>query len=268
MNLLEELKRRNVVRVGIAYVLLIWVLIQVTDTVAPVFHLPEWTLAFVTWIGIIGLPIVLIFSWVFELTPEGLKREVDIDRTQSITSETGRKINYVVIGLLAVAVIVLLVDRQTDDAVPDAAAPTVVAEDAAEESGYDSIGVLPFVNMSDDPSQEYFSDGISEELLNALAKLKGLQVAARTSSFAFKGQNQDITAIGKTLNVDTVLEGSVRKAGSTSITGSTSGPRPTTANSPIFSRCRTRLRPPSSMRSCCISMPVRWCNRVAPKSRT
>ena len=210
MNLFEELKRRNVVRVGIAYVLLIWVLIQVTDTVAPVFHLPEWTLAFVTWIGIIGLP---IFSWVFELTPEGLKREVDIDRTQSIASETGRKINYVVIGLLAVAVIVLLVDRQTDDAVPEAAAPTVVAEDVAEESGYDSIGVLPFVNMSDDPSQEYFSDGISEELLNALAKLKGLQVAARTSSFAFKGQNQDITAIGKTLNVDTVLEGSVRKAG-------------------------------------------------------
>jgi TolB-like protein len=212
-SLFEELKRRNVVRVGVAYVLLLWVAIQVTETVGPVLRLPEWTLAFVTWIGIIGLPVVLIFSWVFELTPEGLKREADVDRSASITPDTGRKLNYVVIGLLVVAVVVLLIDRGGETTASDPAATPVAGEVTATESGYDSIGVLPFVNMSDDASQEYFSDGISEELLNALAKLRGLQVAARTSSFAFKGQNQDIIEIGRKLNVDTVLEGSVRKAG-------------------------------------------------------
>jgi len=208
-SLFEELRRRNVVRVGVAYVLLLWVAIQVTETVGPVLRLPEWTLALVTWMGIIGLPVVLIFSWVFELTPEGLKRESDVDRSASITTATGRKLNYVVIGLLVAAIVVLLIDRGGETTSPGPAAGEVIAT----ESGYDSIGVLPFVNMSNDPSQEYFSDGIAEELLNALAKLKGLQVAARTSSFAFKGQNQDIIEIGKTLNVDTVLEGSVRKAG-------------------------------------------------------
>ena len=208
MSLFEELKRRNVVRVAVAYVLATWVLIQVTDTVAPALGLPDWTVALVTWLGIIGLPIVLIFSWVFEITPEGLKREVDVDRSQSITGDTGRKINYVVIGLLVAAVILLLVDREfADDSAPE------LEKIAETDSGYDSIGVLPFVNMSDDPNQDYFSDGIAEELLNALAKLNDLQVAARTSSFAFKGQNQDISEIGRQLNVDTVHEGSVRKAG-------------------------------------------------------
>ncbi len=212
-NLIEELRRRNVVRVGVAYVLLFWVLIQVTETVGPALQLPDWTLAFVTWIGIIGLPVVLIFSWVFELTPEGLKRESEVERSSSITSDTGRKINYVVIGLLIIAVVVLLVERETGDTTSDPTPAVAATAEEPNEDGYDSIGVLPFVNMSDDPGQEYFSDGISEELLNALAKLKGLQVAARTSSFAFKGQNQDITEIGRKLNVDTVLEGSVRKAG-------------------------------------------------------
>jgi TolB-like protein len=213
MNLFEELKRRNVFRVGVAYLLFAWVIIQVTDTVAPVLRLPEWTLAFVTWIGIIGFPVALFFAWAFELTPDGIKSEKDVDRSESITQDTGRKINVVVSALLVMAVVVLV---GKDFVFDDGAEPEVVAEDSAtapSPEGYESIGVLPFVNMSDDPSQEYFSDGISEELLNALAKLKDLQVAARTSSFAFKGQNQDIMAIGKQLNVDTVLEGSVRKSG-------------------------------------------------------
>lgn len=213
MDLYEELKRRNVFRVGAAYLLFAWVIIQVTDTVAPVLRLPEWTLAFVTWMGIIGFPLALLFAWAFELTPEGIKSEKDVDRSESVTQDTGRKINVIVIALLAIAVVVLI---GKDYVLDDVAKPEAVAQDAASvpsAEGYESIGVLPFVNMSDDPSQEYFSDGISEELLNALAKLKDLRVAARTSSFAFKGQNQDIMAIGKRLNVDTVLEGSVRKSG-------------------------------------------------------
>jgi TolB-like protein len=216
IGLFAELRRRNVFRVGIAYLLLAWIAIQVTDTVAPALNLPDWTLAFVTWMSILGLPLALFFAWAFELTPEGLKREKEVDRSESITGVTGRRIDFVVIGLLLIAVVFLVVDNYVfDDAeevvADDAAAPS---ESTGSQQAYDSIGVLPFVNMSDDPSQDYFSDGIAEELLNTLAKLKHLQVAARTSSFAFKGQNQDITDIGNKLKVDTVLEGSVRKSGS------------------------------------------------------
>lgn len=213
MELFAELKRRNVIRVGVAYLLFAWVIIQVTDTVGPVLKLPEWTLAFVTWIGIIGFPIALFFAWAFELTPDGIKSEKDVDRSESITHDTGRRVNAVVIGLLVIAVVFLVGKHYVFDDTPDSDAVTVDSASASSPDRHESIGVLPFVNMSDDPSQEYFSDGISEELLNALAKIKDLQVAARTSSFAFKGQNQDIMNIGRQLNVDTVLEGSVRKSG-------------------------------------------------------
>jgi TolB-like protein len=158
----------------------------------------------------------LFFAWAFELTPEGIKREKEVDRTRSMTRITGRRFDFIVIGLLAVVVLFLLADNFVFDD-----ADEVTAVDEALTSGvagspptYNSIGVLPFVNMSGDPSQDYFSDGIAEELLNTLAKLKHLQVAARTSSFAFKGGDQDIKEIGDQLKVDTVLEGSVRKSGS------------------------------------------------------
>jgi TolB-like protein len=161
----------------------------------------------------------------------------------------------------------------------DPVAESVVDEADSSREGFNSIGVLPFVNMSDDPAQEYFSDGISEELLNALAKLKDLQVAARTSSFAFKGRNQPVRDIGAQLNVDTVLEGSVRKAGNKiritaqlievengyhlwsetydSKTATTSGRKPTIGNSPIYLRYRTRSRPRSLPRCCRTSTRVR-----------
>ena len=215
MGLIAELKRRNVFRVGVAYVLLAWVVIQVTDTVGPAINLPEWTLTVVTWFGVIGFPFAVFFAWAFELTPGGIKRERDVDRSESVTHSTGRKIDFVIIGLLVVALLFVLI---FDDVAPptrkvEQASVEQVAADTAGERSYDSIGVLPFRNMSSDPEQEYLSDGIAEELLNALAKLKNLQVAARTSSFAFKGQNQSITEIGSKLRVDTVLEGSVRKSG-------------------------------------------------------
>jgi TolB-like protein/tetratricopeptide (TPR) repeat protein len=215
MRLFNELKRRNVFRVGAAYLLLAWILIQVTDTVSPALNLPVWTLSFVIWIAVIGFPIALLFAWAFELTPDGLKREKDVNRTESITYVTGKRINNVVLVLMAIAIVFLVADRFLRERSDGPASGTESAATSSPEGpdGYQSIGVLPFVNMSDDPSQEYFSDGIAEELLNALAKLKSVQVAARTSSFAFKGKNQDITEIGSELNVETVLEGSVRKSG-------------------------------------------------------
>jgi len=214
-EIIDKLKRRNVFRVAVAYAVLAWIVIQVTDTVAPPLHLPSWTLAFVTWIGIIGFPFALFFAWAFELTPEGVKRSSEVARTESIARLTGRKIDFIIIGLLAAAVVVLIVDNYV---LKDRQGVGPVAGDRAPDAavtrqGHASIAVLPFVNMSNDPEQDYLSDGLAEELLNLLARIKGLKVAARTSSFAFRGEEQDIRSIGDALNVSTLLEGSVRKSG-------------------------------------------------------
>ncbi|TNE57914.1 MAG: hypothetical protein EP340_07010 [Alphaproteobacteria bacterium] len=209
-NLFEEFKRRNIFRVGIAYLVMAWLVLQVGAIVAPALSLPEWTLSFIIFILVTGLPIALIFAWAFEMTPQGLKRTQEVDLTESVTAETGKKLNRIIIGILCLAVVALLVDRFVFGGA-DPAEKDREAEDAG--GPYESIAVLPFVNMSDDTAQDYFSDGISEELLNLLAKQRGLRVAARTSSFAYKGHNKDIKEIGQDLNVDTVLEGSVRKSG-------------------------------------------------------
>jgi TolB-like protein/DNA-binding SARP family transcriptional activator len=218
-SLVKELKRRNVFRVAVGYLILGWVVLQITDIVAPALHLPEWTMTLVLLLGVIGFPFALFFAWAFELTPEGLKREHEVDRSQSITHHTGRKVDFAIIGLLVVALVFIAWDAYLsgpDDEVPVAEAVGTAVETAQIEPGQAtpvSIAVLPFVNMSPDPDQEYFSDGLSEEILNLLAKVPDLKVIARTSSFAFKGKNQDIRTIGKALDVSTVLEGSVRKSG-------------------------------------------------------
>ncbi|TNE37289.1 MAG: hypothetical protein EP347_08360 [Alphaproteobacteria bacterium] len=209
-NLFDELKRRNIFRVGIAYLVMAWLILQVGAIVAPALSLPEWTLSFIIFVLVIGLPIALLFAWAFEMTPQGLKRTQEVDLTESVTAETGKKLNRIIIGILCLAVVALLVDRF----VFGGADPAKKDRGAEDVGGpYESIAVLPFVNMSDDAAQDYFSDGISEELLNLLAKQRGLRVAARTSSFAYKGNNKDIKEIGQDLDVDTVLEGSVRKSG-------------------------------------------------------
>jgi TolB-like protein/Tfp pilus assembly protein PilF len=236
VSLLQELKRRNVFRVGIAYLVASWLLLQITDILVPILDLPDSAARLVFLLLVIGLIPALIFAWAFELTPEGIKRERDVDRNQSVTSQTGRKLDRVIIGILVAAVIVLLVDRVTQkpEAEPSTAdrsaekgsepfsqVSTTSPEIPSEEMGSDplestikSIAVLPFVNMSSDPEQEYFSDGLAEELLNRLTKNPNLRVAARTSAFQFKGQNLDVADIGRQLKVDHVLEGSVRKSGS------------------------------------------------------
>jgi len=219
MSLFNELKRRNVFRVGIAYVVVAWVLLQAIDFALDIISAPNWVMQVFFLAAVVGLPLVLIFSWVFEMTPEGIKLESQIKRDESVTQHTSQKLDRTIITFLAFAVVLLLAERFMtggDTSVPAPAAEVVVEQaevaDMVEDSGIRSVAVLPFVNMSSDPEQEYFSDGLSEELLNRLAQNEQLRVAARTSSFQFKGQNLDIGEIGRQLKVDNVLEGSVRKA--------------------------------------------------------
>jgi TolB-like protein len=220
MSLFAELKRRNVVRVGLAYIIIGWVLAQVAEFAFETFGAPDWVLKVFVVILLLGLPLALFFSWAFELTPDGIKREADVDRDRSITSKTGRKLDFAIIAFLAVGLIYFFWESRIRDPGIDHQATT--SETAGlerrqaigtAEKEAPSIAVLPFVNMSDDESQDYFADGLSEELLNLLARTKGLKVSARTSSFAFKGQNRPIGEIAEILNVTTVLEGSVRRSG-------------------------------------------------------
>ncbi|NNJ73215.1 MAG: hypothetical protein HKP09_08540 [Enterobacterales bacterium] len=207
----NELKRRNVFKVGFGYIVLGWLVIQVADVVVPALSLPDWTITMLLVVGLCGFPFALFFAWAYELTPDGIKLENEIDREASIVNETGHKINYAIIGLLCVALSYFVYDKVTRVDSPQVPQETTVT-DTSNEAG---IAVLPFVNMSKDPDQEFFSDGITEELLNVLAKVPAIQVASRTSSFQFKGQEIGIPEIAKKLDVRYVVEGSVRKAGDT-----------------------------------------------------
>ncbi|MCZ6642603.1 MAG: hypothetical protein O7F71_13575, partial [Gammaproteobacteria bacterium] len=247
MSLYEELKRRNVVKAAVLYIVSSWLILQVADVLFDALELPSTWLRLVLAILILGFPLTLIFSWVYEMTPDGLKRETDLDRSQSSAYETGRKVNILIIVMLALAigaafieqlmgqvspvvligVVVLLVvatfvlarfvpSGASTSTVPVIATDTPATKAPTQEPANDShkgIAVLPFVNMSSDAEQEYFSDGLSEELLNLLTKIPELRVAARTSSFSYKGKDAKIAQIGEELDVAHVLEGSVRKAG-------------------------------------------------------
>ena len=209
-----ELRRRNVFRVAVLYGIVAWLILQVSDVAIPALRLPEWTLSMVLYLLAIGFPVALIVAWAFELTPEGLKRTREVDPDVSITPVTGQKINHLIIAVLAVAVAYLLLDKFLLSGADDAGQPVPVEiEPAASEVALTSIAVLPFVDMSPEKDQEYFTDGISEELLNLLAKIQDFKVAGRTSSFAFKGKNEDLRSIGEKLNVAHILEGSVRRQG-------------------------------------------------------
>ena len=223
MSLFQELKRRNVFRVGIAYLITAWLVLQVSDVVLGNIVAPDWVFKTILLICALGAPVVLIFAWAFEMTPEGLKREKDVDRSRSVTHVTGRKLDHTIIFVLVLALGYFAVDKfflerpgSAGSAVREntrhTSADTSAESGAAVvQAGMTSIAVLPFVNMSSDKEQDYFSDGISEELLNLLAKVPAFRVAGRTSSFAFKGQNDDLRTIGESLGVSTILEGSVRK---------------------------------------------------------
>jgi TolB-like protein len=205
-NFIEELKRRNVFKVAAAYAIAGWLIIQIATSVFPAFEFPGWTTQFVIILVGIGFPMALIFAWAFELTPEGLKKSIEVEITESVTDRTGKKLNGLIIGVLSVALFFVLIERVFF-------ATSGMIEDESIGISKASIAVLPFADMSPGGDQEYFSDGLSEELLNVLAKIENLKVAGRTSSFKFKGQNEDLKLIGDQLGVNHILEGSIRKSG-------------------------------------------------------
>ena len=203
-SLFAELRRRNVFRAAILYIGVVWALSQGAAQLLPVFDVPNWAVRSFIVAVVIGFPFWIAFAWFFEFTPEGLRLERDVEPHESITHVTGRKLDFAIIGVLSVAVVLLLTDRFVLHG---------ANTDAIARIPDKSIAVLPFVDMSQEKDQEYFSDGISEELLNLLAKIPQLQVAARTSSFSFKGKSLQIPEIARQLLVAHILEGSVRKAG-------------------------------------------------------
>ncbi|HSC11579.1 MAG TPA: tetratricopeptide repeat protein [Rhodanobacteraceae bacterium] len=211
-SLFAELKRRNVIRAAILYVGAVWALAQGIAQLTPVVDAPEWAARWFLVSAVVGFPFWIAFAWFFEFTPEGLKRESDIAPGQSITRHTGRKLDVAIITVLAVAVVLLLTDRFVLRHGVNAGAQAASIPEIDKDP---SIAVLPLTNMSEDKGNEYFSDGISEELLNLLAKVPRLRVIARTSSFSFKGKDTSIQDIARVLQVAAILEGSVRKSGDT-----------------------------------------------------
>jgi len=213
-SLFTELGRRNVFRVGIAYVVASWLVLQVLDLVLENIGAPDWVMQTVMALLAIGFPVALMFAWAFEMTPEGLKREKDIDRSASITPQTGKKLDRLIIVFLVAVVVVMGVERSGLFGEQDSG-ETVVTDTrpllAVDKQK--SIAVLPFTDLSESQDQEWFGDGLSEEILNALMRTPDLLVASRTSSFKYKGSDKDIRDIGTDLGVAHVLEGSIRRAG-------------------------------------------------------
>ena len=200
-----ELKRRNVYKVAVAYAVVGWLLIQVATQVFPFLEIPNWAIRFVIFVTALGFPVALIIAWAFELTPEGIKRTEDADTVRQ-QSRGGAWIAVVVIAA-ALSVGLFFLGRYT------AGRATTRQGETATEILEKSIAVLPLVNTSGDPSNEYFSDGLSEELIAVLAKIPELKVIGRSSSFFFKGKSNDSAAIGQKLGVANLIEGSVRKQG-------------------------------------------------------
>ncbi|MFT4938754.1 MAG: adenylate cyclase [Paraglaciecola sp.] len=218
MSLFNELKKRNVIRVGLAYLVSAWVIAQVASLVLGSIKAPDWVMQSLLFILMLGFVIALIISWTYELTPEGLKKDSEVTTNASIAHHTARKLDYITLAGVILVVILFIYQQlnpssQTMNEIIDSGSaqslvvPPVEKKTMPEEN---SIAVLPFVDMSQEGNQEYFADGISEEILNVLVRIKALKVAGRTSSFSFKNKNEDLRVIGESLGVNHILEGSVR----------------------------------------------------------
>jgi TolB-like protein/predicted membrane channel-forming protein YqfA (hemolysin III family) len=218
MSLITELRRRNVFRVAMAYVALAWLVVQVLDSLAPLFGIVESTARLIVILMAIGLVPVLVVSWLFELTPEGFKREEEVDHDAATSRASARRLDRVIIGVLAVAVIYFAVDKFVIDPARDAEVLAEATEQALTkallgEFGDRSIAVLPFADLSPSRDQEYFSDGVAEEIINLLSTIREIRVISRSSAFSFKGQSLPVSEIADRLGVRYVMEGSVRRAG-------------------------------------------------------
>ena len=219
MSIFNELKRRNVFRVGIAYAVAAWVLLQVVDLVLENIVAPDWVMKVFMLVVAVGFPVAVIIAWAFEMTPEGLKRETNVDRSQSITQVTGRKLDRIVIGFLALAVVFLVIDPfekgskplpPADETVQVASTPAL--KDAAERDK--SVAVLPFAFRSTNPEDEFFAEGMHDDLLTQLAKIGSLKVISRTSVMEYKDTTKKIPQIATELGVATIVEGGVQRSGS------------------------------------------------------
>jgi len=228
LSFFDELKRRNVFRVAIAFAITAWLIAQIAGLAADSFGAPDWVMKMIITMLILGSPVALVMAWAYELTPDGLRRESDIAPGQSSTQANASKLDRTITIALVLAVAYFSYDKFVLDPKRDAILLETASQQIAEAmppagpattepaplNQSPSIAVLPFVNMSDDASNEYFSEGLSEELLNLLVRIPELKVAARTSSFSYKGKDTKIAQIGEELGVANVLEGSVRKSGS------------------------------------------------------
>jgi TolB-like protein/Tfp pilus assembly protein PilF len=205
MALVGELRRRNIFKVSLAYMIVSWITVQVADVILPTFQAPDWVMQVLVLFLILAFPVAVLLAWAFELTPQGLKPTSDVDQTQSITVETGQKLNHVVIALLGIAVVVLIIDNYI---FPDT---TVTDPDVAYRR---AIAVIPFSNGSiAEENAEFFSAGIHDELLTRLAKISDLKVVSRTSVMEYKDTTKNIRQIGEELQVGSILEGGVQRAG-------------------------------------------------------
>jgi len=222
MSLFEELKRRNVFRVAIAYILLGWAVLQGADFLLDLVGSPEWVIRTLAVVGLVGFPFAVFFAWAYELTPEGLKREEEVDRNRSITPLTGKKLDRVIIGLLALAVAFLLADRLWQSSGYDAAdvpatSPEQSAQSTTAEAGAPardpSIAVLPLANRSSSEEDAYFAEGMHDELLTQLSRIGSLRVISRTSVMGYAGTSKRMPEIGRELGVATLLEGGVQRSG-------------------------------------------------------
>ena len=215
----RELRRRNVFRVAIAFLIVAWLLLQVVDILVPILALPDWVGRFVFLLLVIGFPISLLFAWAFELTPEGVKLEKNVDRSESITPSTGRKLDFTIIGVLVVALGVSMYANFDEDVEPDSVSPVAEIEPDDESAevlataGKASIAVLPFANRSADESDAFFVDGMHDDLLTQLAKISALKVISRTSVLQYRDTEKSMKVIGDELGVTTLLEGGVQRAG-------------------------------------------------------
>lgn len=238
-HLITELRQRNVFKVAAGYALTGWLIIQLVNAIFPVFDFPRWTIQFVILLVFIGFPIALILAWAFERTPEGMKHSSEVEPDESIANQTGKKLNTYIIATLGTLVVFMLVERvffAGSSSVPGLAVSSVqpaasatdldpalplgertITRDVAEVElapldGV-SLAILPFANLSSDPEQEYFADGLTEELINTLAEVDGLLVTGRTSAFYFKNSARPLDEIATMLGVSNLVQGSVRKSG-------------------------------------------------------
>ena len=202
-NFFAELKRRNVYKSAVAYAVMSWLIIQVATQIFPVFTIPAWAVRLVIIFVILGFPIALVLAWIFELTPEGLKRTEEAGPHESSARSTGRKLDFLIIAVLLFVITLLVLDRRGSTP----AQPQVAAFEK-------SVAVLPFENMSDEKENAFFADGVQDDILTALAKVADLRVISRTSVMGYPpNANRDLREIGRALGVAHVLEGSVRRDG-------------------------------------------------------